>query len=408
VKSVPLSPSRPAGAQVATPVVVGTSHRTSSIEYRERLAKFLETGSILTGLPLREWATLKTCNRIEFALVTEDPSSVAEQISKRAKAELGDAPFYFFEGVGAITHLFRVAAGMDSMMVNDGQILDQLKAAGRHARKSGSSRAILSPLFDAAVGAGIKARPALGQASTSVAEFAVWVALKDLKRAPRDVLLIGTGKMSRIVATLLKDSRIHVASRRTELPSGLSNASLIELVAIPEALRKSQLVVSATNQPGYSVRAADLKGRGRKVIVDLGFPRNVEPSVKGLPGVRLLDLDDLAEMARTRRHPGMARAEEVVEAEAARFEKWLKASKLSPEVPELFRWAEQVRTEETEAVFRSFGDLSPREKKLIEAMGRRITSKILARPAAFAKGSSTMLSQEERMRILRAVFMEES
>jgi glutamyl-tRNA reductase len=143
-------------------------------------------------------------------------------------------------------------------------------------------------------------------------------------------------------------------------------------------------------------------------MVDLGFPRNIEPSVRNIPGVHLLDLDDLADMARTRRHPGTARAEKTIQSEASRFEKWLRASKLSPEVPQLFRWAEQVRTQETEAVLRSFRALSPKEKRLIEAMGRRITSKILARPAAFAKESSPELPQEERMRVLRAVFMEES
>jgi glutamyl-tRNA reductase len=127
-----------------------------------------------------------------------------------------------------------------------------------------------------------------------------------------------------------------------------------------------------------------------------------------MPGLHLLGLDDLSDMVRTRRHPGTARAEKTIQSEASRFEKWLRASKLSPEVPQLFRWAEQVRTQETEAVLRSFRALSPKEKRLIEAMGRRITSKILARPAAFAKESSPELPQEERMRVLRAVFMEES
>ncbi len=388
-----------------TPLVVGTSHKNSSISYREKLAAFLENGSAPKDASVKEWALLKTCNRIEFVLVSDDPRGAAERVCEWAKSNLGEAPFYVFEGSRAIAHLFRVAAGLDSMMVNDGQILDQLKAAGRQARRTGSSRAVLSPLFDAAVNAALRARPALGGASTSVAEFAVEQALKELGHTPHDVLLIGTGKMSRIVATLLEDSRIHVASRRSGLPQALTNASLVSWAAIPEALRKSQLVVSATNHPSFSIKARDLSGRTRRVLVDLGFPRNIEPSVRNMAGVRLLDLDDLADMTRTRRHPGTARAEKIIQAEASRFEKWLRASKLSPEVPQLFRWAEQVRTEETEAVLRSFRALSPKEKRLIEAMGRRITSKILARPAAFAKESSPELPQEERMRVLRAVFM---
>ena len=395
-------------AVLATPLIVGTSHKNSSISYREKLAALLEKDPAPNSISVKEWALLKTCNRIEFVLVSDDPRSAAEQVCEWAKSKLGEAPFYVFEGSRAISHLFRVAAGLDSMMVNDGQILDQLRAAGRQARRMGSSRAVLSPLFDSAVNAGIRARPTLRGASTSVAEFAVEQALKELGHVPHDVLLIGTGKMSRIVATLFEDSRIHVASRRLALPQALTNASVVSWAAIPDVLRKSQLVISATNHPGFSIKAEDLSGRTKRVLLDLGFPRNIEPSVRNLPGVRLLDLDDLAEMARTRNHSGTARAEKIIRSEASRFEKWLRASKLSPEVPQLFRWADQVRTEETEAVLRSFRALSPKEKRLIEAMGRRITSKILARPAAFAKESSSELPQEERLRVLRAVFMEES
>ncbi|HEV2139356.1 MAG TPA: hypothetical protein VGR53_11000 [Nitrososphaerales archaeon] len=408
MKSIPLPINRPTEAVLATPLIVGTSHKNSSISYREKLAAFLEKGSAPRSIPVKEWAILKTCNRIEFVFVTDDPGTATERVCQWAETNLGEASFYVLEGRRAIAHLFRVAAGLDSMMVKDGQILDQLRAAGRQARKTGSSRAVLSPLFDSAVNAGSRARPALKGASTSVAEFAVEQALKELGHAPHDVLLIGTGKMSRIVATLLEDSRIHVVSHRSSLPPALTDASLVSWAAIPEVLRKSELVVSATNHPGFSIRARDLSGRKRRVLVDLGFPRNIEPSVRSMPGIRLLDLDDLADMAKTRSHPGTTRAERIIQSEASRFEKWLKASKLSPEVPQLFRWAEQVRTEETEAVLRSFPALSSREIRLIEAMGRRITSKILARPAAFAKQSSPELPQEERMRVLRAVFLEES
>ena len=408
MKSIPLPLNRPTEAVLASPLIVGTSHKSSSISFREKLAALLEKSPAPKGLPVEEWALLKTCNRIEFVLVTDDPGTAAEQVCEWAETNLGEAHFYVLEGRRAIAHLFRVAAGLDSMMVNDGQILDQLRAAGRQARKSGSSRAVLSPLFDSAVNAGTRARTALRGAATSVAEFAVEQALKELGHAPHDVLLIGTGKMSRIAGTLLENSRIHVVSGRSRLPQALTNGSLVSWASIPEVLRKSELVVSATNHPGFSINAKDLSGRRRRVLVDLGFPRNIEPSVRSRPGVRLLDLDDLAGMARTRGHPGTARAEKIIQEEASRFEKWLRASKLSPEVPQLFRWAEQVRTEETEAVLRSFRALSPREKRLIEAMGRRITSKILARPAAFAKESSPELPQEERMRVLRAVFLEGS
>ena len=406
MQSWPGPVNRQKSMALATPLVVGSSHKNSSIEYREKLATLIENGLAPKNLPVREWALLKTCNRVEFVFVSDDPEATAEQLCAWAKSTLGETHFYVFEGSRAVAHLFRVAAGLDSMMVNDGQILDQLRAAGRQARKTGTSRAVLSPLFDAAVNAGTRARSALRGASKSVAEFAVERALMELGHPPRDVLLIGTGKMSRIVATLLEDSRIHGATRRSGLPQVLTGASSVSMAAIPQALLKSELIVSATNHQGFSIRSRDLSGWKKRVLVDLGFPRNIEPSVRNMAGVCLLDLDDLADMARRRRFPGTVRAEKMIQAEASRFEKWLRASKLSPEVPQLFRWAEQVRTEETEAVLRGFQDLSPKERRLIEAMGRRITSKILARPAAFAKVSSPELPQGERMRILRAVFLE--
>ncbi|MBI3858994.1 MAG: glutamyl-tRNA reductase [Thaumarchaeota archaeon] len=405
---MPLLPSHRPGKVLATPLIVTSSHKNSSIEYRERLVRLLESSPWRMNLPASEWALLKTCNRVELVLSSEDPRAAAGRIHEWAESNLGEARLYFYEGADAVTHLFRLAAGLDSMMVSDGQILVQLRAAGKQAKRTGSSRAVLSPLFDAAVNAGMRVRPAYREASTSVAEFAVELALKELGHAPRNVLLIGTGKMSKIVASLLEGSKIHVVSRRSELPQALAGASLVSWPAIPEVLRRSELVVSATSHPGFSIKARDLSDRKRRVLVDLGFPRNIEPSVRSMAGVRLLDLDDLSAMAGLRRVPGTARVEKMVQAEASRFDRWLRASKLSPEIPQLFRWADQVRTEETETVLRSFRTLSYRERRLIEAMGKRITSKILARPAAFAKESSTDLPQEERSRIIRAVFMEDS
>lgn len=390
----------------ATPLIIGTSHKNSSIEYRERLAGIIENGSMPKNLPVDEWALLKTCNRVELIFVSNDIKATADRVFAWARAKLGETQFYVLEDGRAVTHLFRVAAGLDSMTINDRQILGQLRGASRQARKLGTSRSALPPLFDAAVNAGLRARIAFRGASTSEAEFAVRKAVQELGRQPRGVLLIGTGKMSKIAASLLKGSRIRVVSRRTELPDSLAGASMVGWDAIPKALQNSELIVSATNHPGFSIKAGDLSGDRKKVIVDLGFPRNVEPSVRAIPGVRLFDLDDLAEMSPHRRVTGTAQAESIVKGEAAEFENWLRASKLSPEVPELFRWADKVRTDETEAALRRFQSLTPKQRRLIETMGRRITSKILARPAAFAKQSSEELPQEERMRIIRAVFME--
>ena len=351
-----------------------------------------------------EWALVRTCNRIEFVLSTSTPAAAAERLSRWVKKELGQTRFYVLEGHSAIAHLFRVASGLDSMIVNEGQILDQLRAAGRQARMAGSSKAVLSPLFDAAVSAGAAAKSTLKGGSDSVASLGLALAIKKLGHKPNDVLLVGTGKMSKIAAAKLQGSRIHVVSKRSNLPSSLR---LVPERKIRDVLRRCELVVCATNHRGYAIDAEDVAdSKKKKVIVDLAFPRNVDPSVRSNPGVELLDLDDIARYASRLRFRGISRAERLVEQEASRFEIRLKASRLSPELPGLFRWADAMRSKETDAALRRLGRLSPRDRRIVEALGRRITSKMLAKPAAFVKSSSQDLPQEERMRLLRAVFME--
>ena len=269
---------------------------------------------------------------------------------------------------------------------------------------AGSSKAVLSPLFDAAVSAGAAAKSTLKGGSDSVASLGLALAIKKLGHKPNDVLLVGTGKMSKIAAAKLQGSEIHVVSKRSNLPSSLR---LVPERKIRDVLRRCELVVCATNHRGYAIDAEDVAdSKRKKVIVDLAFPRNVDPSVRSNPGVELLDLDDIARYASRLRFRGISRAERLVEQEASRFEIRLKASRLSPELPGLFRWADAMRSKETDAALRRLGRLSPRDRRIVEALGRRITSKMLAKPAAFVKSSSQDLPQEERMRLLRAVFME--
>src|SRR5437870_9277564 len=203
------------------PVVVGVSYRNSSIAYRERLDRLLEECDWTRVAQADESALIRTCNRIEFVLATSTPAAAAERLSRWVKKELGQTRFYVLEGHSAIAHLFRVASGLDSMIVNEGQILDQLRAAGRQARMAGSSRAVLSPLFDAAVNAGAAAKSTLKGGSDSVASLGLALAVKKLGHKPNEVPLVGTGKMSKIAAAKLQRSTIHVVSTTSNPPSAL-------------------------------------------------------------------------------------------------------------------------------------------------------------------------------------------
>src|SRR2546428_10247115 len=206
--SVGRGSERPPVGRRVVPVVIGVSYRNSSIAYREGLDRLLEERDWTRVAQADEWALVRTCNRIEFVLSTSTPAAAAERLSRWVKKELGQTRFYVLEGHSAIAHLFRVASGLDSMIVNEGQILDQLRAAGRQARMAGSSRAVLSPLFDAAVNAGAAAKSTLKGGSDSGVALGLALAVKKLGPKPKDGLLGGEGKRSKIAAAKRQGSRI--------------------------------------------------------------------------------------------------------------------------------------------------------------------------------------------------------
>jgi glutamyl-tRNA reductase len=388
----------------ASLIVVGTSFKNSRIAYRERLADTLDRQDWVEGTGAKEWVTLKTCSRIEFIISSRRPLSVVTSLLGRAESEVGEARFYVKEGREAITHVFSVASGLDSIVPYEDQVIEQLRKAGNEARRAGTSSGVLPPFLDAAVSTGKRIRYAARGTGGSLGEFGLDAALQELGHAPRSVLLIGTGKMARIAATKLRPARVRVASRRKGGLSSLPKASQVSWDDIVDVASESDLIVSATKCDGYALEKEDLPDDRRRVILDLSFPRTVDPLFRRNDNVRLLDLDDLAD-----RSSSMPRASEddvtsLLEYEVDRFETWLNTSKIDPTISEIFRWAESLRKEETEEALRKMRSLSPEEKKVVEAMGRSIVNKVLAKPLKFARSADA--SNKERLEILRAIFAE--
>lgn len=387
-------------------MLLGCSFRNSSIEFREKFARWLAKPDWREGLPIREWALLVTCNRVEAIVCSDDPDSVALRLEELSTKRLGEAPFYFMKSRSAIEHVFRVAAGLDSMVINDGQILGQLTRAGKEARIARSSKAVLSSVLDAAVGVSKRVAPMIPDVKESVGERAVEFARRRLGRVPRDVLLIGSGKISRHAAISLKKSRVKVVSHRRTLPTSLAGFELVSKKMLKKAVASSELVISATSGKGYALKSKDVTDGRQKLIIDLGFPRNVDPAVREAKGVELYDLDDFAQELAIGENRDIAQADKAIEAEAESFDRWLNAKKLSPDISEIFKWVDEVRSVETASTLRRLRSLTPRERELVESMGRRIASKILARPAEFARLSTPDLSQELRLKILSELFSE--
>ncbi|MDG6961970.1 MAG: glutamyl-tRNA reductase [Nitrososphaerota archaeon] len=409
----PTAPPSDGGSTQPQLLLVGTSYQTSGVSFREALAKRVEAGRLDRTLAAAdESALLSTCNRYELYLVSKEPDAASAGLVSYLRGLTGHdrvgSEFYQLKGQEAVRHLFRVASGLESVVVGEPQILAQVRAAGVESRVKGEAKGILSPLFDRAyrVGNRVRSSYGLGSDEASLSDLAM-EAIDRVHPERKVVMLVGTGKMIRLAARRLKGnvSRLYVASRRKRSPAGLEWCRLVRYADVKRLAKSCDVLISATSVKKPIITSADLKGRRPKTVVDLGMPRNVSDAVRGLPNVRLLDLDDLAAMATARRPPaGLAEAEVAVSKEASEFYSWLVQTRLSTTVADIYSWAEGVREEELRRAVSRLGPASARDKRIVEAMGRRIVSKLIARPVGFARKKHPGLSEEEKLGLLRAVF----
>lgn len=393
-------------------VLVGTSFRTARIGVRELIAaratKIPEPGDRAGSGRVLESATLETCNRLEVYLACSGPDEVAR--FAMARLDGGMAPpgsFYVKTGTDAIGHLFRVASGLDSPVLGEEQILEQVRDAGKTARVKGQAKSILSSLFDAAYGSGKRIRGSyhVPPSNRSVGVFALKHALDALGRRPSGVLLIGSGETAKLAALKLKGSTVHLLSSRRGVETRFPNAVRITRKRLRETAAKCDLIIAATRRRGYVLTKKDLPRTKKTLILDLGFPRNVDPGVSASGNAELYDLDAIADWALAGPHESEA-AERLVEAEAQRFDSWLTASRLTPTLANIYKWAERIREEETLAALRKLSGLPEHDKVVIESLSRRLTGKLLSPHASFIKGVRSEEDQEQRLLLLESIFKE--
>jgi len=253
---------------------------------------------------------------MELYVATDDPEWVAESVlSGLPDAEEVPGAFYVKTDLDAVSHIFEVASGLDSLVIGEDQILQQIREAGAKARASGSAGSILSSLFVAAFNVGKRVRGSLevSQQNSSVSAFALEYALKKLGRRPKKILLIGTGKTARLAATQLKGSKIYLVSRRKDARECFPNATVVTYKQLRRLAWEGDLVISATRHSGYVMRKGDLPDIRKLVLLDLAFPRNIDPAFKTSQFIELYDLDDLAKYARTvAPTPALASSERMV------------------------------------------------------------------------------------------------
>jgi glutamyl-tRNA reductase len=381
-------------------LVLGVSHHTATLATRELVALAEnDMRTVLRGLAgdarVREAVVVSTCNRTELYAVARTPADgqaalleVLQRHSVAGAAALASAG-YLLDDDRAAEHLFRVAAGLESAVLGESEIVGQLRAAVALSAEAGMRGRLLGGAFDQALAAGrkVRRRTAIARGSTSLAAVVARAAIANQQH--RGVLVIGAGAVARSVAGTLSGlgaRRLMIANRSEAAARALADthgAEALPLRALDRALPRADVVVAATGAPRAILTAGRLAAVASdsrpRAVFDLAVPRNVEPAVATVPGVALHDIEQILatlELNRAVRRADVARAGAMVRDEADRFAAWRDALTVAPAVRTVWRRAEEIRQAELAAC----GPLDPAELERLDRVTAALVRKLLDGP----------------------------
>jgi len=400
----------------ASLLALGLNHHTAPLAVRERVVFHVERlqealVELKRGLA-REAAILSTCNRTELYVSAEKPDELAAWLAQYHRLGAGDLQQYLYALADeqAVRHAFRVASGLDSMVLGEPQILGQMKEAARAAESAGTLGSILHRLFQRsfAVAKEVRSTTSIGAASVSMAAAAVKLAarifpsLKD-----QSVLFIGAGEMIELAATHFAaqaPARIAVANRtleRAQRLSGRFNAEAIELRSLAERLHEFDIVVSCTASSlpilGKGLVERALRARRRRPIfmVDLAVPRDIEPEAAELDDVFLYTVDDLAGIVSANldsRRSALEQAEAIIDSQVGQFMQWMRLREGVPLIRALREEADVARRLELERALKALGR-GEDPAKVLEALSQTLTNKLMHGPT---QALSEMLARQKK------------
>jgi glutamyl-tRNA reductase len=389
--------------------MLGVSHRTAPVDLRERLDfSSRDVGAAVESLSARSSATesvvLSTCNRSEIYVATDDPARAREELV----AFLGDyhqlpqnvfLPHLFeHDDVAAAQHLFRVAAGLDSLVVGEPQILGQVKDAFQAAAARHCTGPLLNKAFHWAFGVGkrVRSETALGEGAVSVSFAAVSLARKIFGRLEgRRVLVVGAGEISALTAQHLRShgvAEIVITSRTPAHAAALAadvGGRTVPWDEMRQAMGGADIVVTATGSQRPIIFREDVEAvRGRRraeplFIIDVAVPRDVDPAVTEIEQVFLYNVDDLRGIVQenlARRGAEIARAEAIIAEELTRFTTWQRSRRAIPTVVALRQRFDDIRLAELKRLDSRLSGLPPEAKARIEEVTRLIVEKLLLEP----------------------------
>ncbi len=396
--------------------LIGVSHQSAPVSLREKMA--YQEQELATGLKdltarnkIAEACILSTCNRVEILAWCEGGMGIDcvrsyLQDAGRITSEELDRYSYQYHGADAVRHIFRVASGLESMVLGEPQILGQLKAAYAAARQAGTVGAILDRLLRNALSGAKKIRTETGisRHPVSIASAAVELARKIFGALDGcSALLLGAGQMSELVATRLRAhgvERIIVASRtytRAADLAGKFEGTACNWDSAESWLDSVDIVVSGTAAPGIvlkeeTVRKAIRARRNRPLfLIDIAVPRDVDPAVNRLDNVYLFDVDNLEGVVEESLHERRKSAEEAkhrIEHEVEVFERWMESLKVAPALVRLREKLHGVGAMEYTRFRKKLGPLTSEQELQVHNLLRSVIQKILHSPLQYLKGSA--------------------
>ncbi len=420
-------------------LVVGLSHRTVPLEILERMTVSAEhlpkaLGDLVSRDFVSEAVILSTCHRTEIYVDAErfhggvqDIRHFLTGLAFLPPEDFSDHLFTYHEEAAA-AHLFAVTSGLDSVVLGESQVLGQVRTAWERAREEGTAGSRLSALFRHAleVGKRVRSETAIGRGVTSLSQAAVAMATDRLGTLEgRKLVLLGAGEMGEGMAADLAAStdasdgdgpEVVVASRtrhRAVKVAEKVGAEVVDIAELPAALARADVLLSSTGSPtvvlGRAELAAVMGARSERplLIVDMGMPRDIDPSVRSLAGVTLLDLADLQEFVEAgldERRQEVGRVKAIVADEVVRFQEAVAERQAAPLVSALRDRAEVLRRAELDRYRNRLEGLDPRQAEAVAALTRSLLGKVLHEPTVRLKESAGSARGERLAEATRELF----
>lgn len=413
---------------------LGLNHNTAPLDLREKLAldesivsialARLACGHLTT--PIDELVIISTCNRIEL-YATSNKLAFAEleaflSEARNISADEFRPHLYQYKDLDAVRHLFEVAAGLDSLVIGEPQILGQVTRALELARGQNTAGSVLNRLFQAAIHAGKRTRTetAISRNPASVSSLAASLSERVVhKISEAQIVILGAGEMGELAVEALRKrgaQKILVVNRTLERAHALTarwNAQAATFENLQSALTSADILISSTGAPHTLISSTMVKEAMEHradrplVLIDIAVPRDIDPDIADLPHVKLYDMDDLnaqLEHSLSERMAEVPRVKNILDEELESFGEYLKSLDMLPLIADMRQNAENIRQTELEKTLRHLPDLTEAERDHIEAMTQALVKKLLHAPTNRLRAEASSPRASEYAAIARRLF----